>query len=231
MADRSAAAEQSAGASRRTAALQALATRPADGANGTAAAAAAADGTLWLWRHPRAQHAQGRCIGRTDLAVSARRAKRLAHHIRQAARRAGLPRCVTTSPLARCLAVGRQLRRWGWVHRVDAALLEMDFGDWDGRSWADIPQAAVDAWCADFLHHRPGGGESLKALFGRVAAWQPPSTPCLVVGHGGWMLARAWLASGRPPPRQAADWPAPPAHGQCWRLPMHLPPKPPEGLT
>jgi alpha-ribazole phosphatase len=184
---------------------------------------ASADGALWIWRHPRAQQAQGRCIGRSDLPVSARRAKRLAHHIRQAARRAGLPHCVLTSPLARCHAVGRQLQRWGWLHRVDPALQEMDFGAWDGQPWADIPQAAVDAWCADFLHHRPGGGDSLQALFSRVAAWQPPTVPTLVVGHGGWMLARQWLASGRPWPHQAADWPAPPAHGQCWRLPAALP--------
>ena len=111
--------------------------------------------TLHAWRHPRAEGAAGRCIGRTDLHVNPRRAKRLAHRIRQHARRHGLPRIVVTSPLQRSRAVGRWLARWGWQYRIDAALAEADFGHWDGQRWADIPQAAIDAWCADILEKSP----------------------------------------------------------------------------
>lgn len=177
---------------------------------------------LWVWRHPRPRDAAGRCIGRTDLAVDPRCAKRLAHRIREAARRQGLPRVVLTSPLRRCADVGRWLRRWGWQHRIDAALLEMDFGAWDGQRWTTLPPAAVDAWCDDFLKHRPGGGESLQALFDRVAAWRAPAAAQVLVGHAGWMLARRWLADGRPLPRHAADWPGPPAYGACWSLPARV---------
>ena len=42
--------------------------------------------TLSVWRHPQPVGAAGRCIGHTDLPVDARKAKRLAHRIRQAAR-------------------------------------------------------------------------------------------------------------------------------------------------
>jgi alpha-ribazole phosphatase len=174
--------------------------------------------TVWVWRHPPAQGASGRCIGRTDLRVDPRRAKRLAHRVRQLARRQQLARCVITSPLRRSAAVGRWLRRWGWRHRIDAALLETDFGTWDGHCWAHIERAEIDAWCADLLLHRPGGGECLAQLLQRVAAWSAPPGAC-VVGHAGWMLARRWLASGLPPPRQAADWPAAPRHNECWLLP------------
>ena len=62
--------------------------------------------TLYAWRHPRAIGAEGRCIGRTDLHVDPRRAKRLAHRIRALARRQRLPRIVITSPLQRSRAVG-----------------------------------------------------------------------------------------------------------------------------
>jgi alpha-ribazole phosphatase len=173
---------------------------------------------LWAWRHPRAQGAQGRCIGRTDLRVDPRRAKRLAHRIRQAARRHGLPRVVWTSPLRRCADVGRWLRRWGWAHRIDAALLEMDFGAWDGKSWDEIPRAEVDAWCESFAAARPGHGESLLDMLVRAGAWSAPA-PVALVTHGGWMLARQWAASHEAAPAQARDWPAAPAHGQLWRLP------------
>ncbi len=179
---------------------------------------------LWIWRHPKVCHAQGRCIGRTDLPVDPRRTKRLAHRIRAAARRHDLPHRVLTSPLQRCAAVGRWLRRWGWQHKVDAALLEMDFGAWDGKTWADVPHAEIDAWCEGFLHHAPGGGESLHQVFERVAAWSAPidpdapGRPTLIVGHAGWILARQWLARGKPWPTRADQWPAAPRHGSLCKI-------------
>lgn len=169
--------------------------------------------TLHAWRHPRARGTEGRCIGRTDVPVDPRRTKRLARRIQRAARDQGLPRIVVTSPLRRCADVGRWLRRWGWQHHIDPALLEADFGAWDGRLWAEIGRADIDAWCEDFAHHAPGGGEPLAALFARTAAWQPHATR-IVVAHAGWMQARLWLehSPGRLP--SAAEWAAPPRHGQ-----------------
>lgn len=178
----------------------------------------------WIWRHPRPHDVAGRCIGHTDVPIDKRKAKRLAHRIRQQARRHGLPRLIHTSPLRRCAAVGRVLRSWGWRHHIDPALLEMDFGDWDGSPWSAIEQAQVDAWCDDFLHHAPGGGESLAGLFRRVEDWAvsvrlqhsgPASAPRLVVGHAGWMLTLAWLSTRSDRPTRAVQWPAPPAYGQC----------------
>ena len=61
------------------------------------------------WRHPRPDGVAGRCIGHTDVPVDRRRAKRLAHRIRCAARREGWPKGVWTSPLRRCADVGRWL--------------------------------------------------------------------------------------------------------------------------
>lgn len=173
---------------------------------------------LWVWRHPRAEGSAGRCVGWTDLPVDPRRAKRLAHRIRQVARRHGLPRRVLTSPLQRCAAVGHWLKRWGWVHEVDPALREMHFGHWDGLRWEQIARQELDAWCSAFAQHRPGGGENLQGLLERAAAWRPPLAPVAIVSHGGWMLARRWVESGRPAPEQAAQWPAAPRHGECWRL-------------
>ncbi len=185
--------------------------------------AASAPCELHAWRHPRAIGAEGRCIGRTDLAVDPRRAKRLAHRIRALARRQGLPRIVLTSPLVRSRAVGRWLARWGWQHRVEPALAEMDFGTWDGRPWSAITRTAVDAWCADFLHHAPGGGESVGALLDRVRHFDPGSAR-IAVTHGGWLSAAQWLsAQGEQPP--AADrWPASPSHAR--RLDLAWPPLP-----
>jgi len=189
--------------------------------------------TCIAWRHPRPVGAEGRCIGRTDLAVDRRKAKRLAHRIRQAARAQGWPREVYTAPLARCAQVGRQLKRWGWRHHIDAALLEMDFGRWDGQAWSHISQGEVDTWCAHFLDHAPGGGEPLRALFARVATWRAQTSapasvhisgnhadqqPRLVVAHAGWMLAHRWLDTHATLPDTAEQWPAPPPYGTPWQM-------------
>lgn len=175
--------------------------------------------TLHGFRHPQPIGADGRCIGAgTDLAVDSRRAKRLAHRIRRLARRERLPRVVATSPLQRCVAVGRWLKRWGWRHCIDADLRELDFGAWEGRTWAEIGQAEVDAWCADFSGYAPGGGEPLVALLARAGAWRARGAS-VVVTHGGWLLARRWAAEhpdGRPP--RLDEWPMAPRYGACVSL-------------
>ncbi|XHS77576.1 histidine phosphatase family protein [Burkholderiaceae bacterium UC74_6] len=176
---------------------------------------------LIVWRHPRPQGAAGRCIGsRTDLPVHWRRAKRLARRIQATAKRERLPHVVWTSPLQRCADVGEWLRRWGWTHHREESLRELDFGAWDGRSWGEIDAAEIDAWVEDFVAHPPGGGESLREMLKRAAVFQPAGPRALVVSHGGWMLARRWIAEHGPgeEPAQARDWPAAPAYAQNWRI-------------
>lgn len=177
--------------------------------------------TVWVWRHPKPHGVAGLCIGCIDVPVDRRKAKRLAHRIRQHARREGGPRVVLTSPLQRSASVGRWLKRWGWAHHVDARLSEMDFGAWQGRRWDDIGPAALDEWCAQFAQPRACGGESVAQLLARCAAWlarpgQP--APLCVVGHAGWISAGRWLAQHPDQIPSAADWPPAVGHGVLVRL-------------
>jgi alpha-ribazole phosphatase len=182
---------------------------------------------LWCWRHPRCEGARGRCIGRTDVAVDRRRAKRLAHRIHTAARRAGLPRTVHSSPLARCAAVARVLRRWGWRVVLDARWSELDFGRWEGQSWTAIDPAEVAAWEADFLHHAPGGGESLASMRARVSeavtAHASNSQPLLLIAHAGVMqLLALWAVAAQEAP-SASTWPPAQPHGRLRRFALQAP--------
>ncbi len=156
----------------------------------------------------------GRCIGHTDVAVDRRKAKRLAHRIRQRARRERLPPVVWTSALRRSADVGRWLARWGWQHRVDARLSELDFGDWDGRAWNTISEAEVSAWTSAFATHAPGGGESVAQLMRRCAAFlsERGSVGACLVSHAGWINAALRVAGGLPVPTLATQWPAPVAY-------------------
>lgn len=175
--------------------------------------------TVSVWRHPRPIGVAGRCIGRSDVPVDARKAKRLAHRIRQAARRENAPHVVLTSALQRGAAVGRWLSRWGWQHRIDPRLTELDFGGWDGRPWDDIGAAAVQAWCDDFEQHAPGGGESVAQLLLRCRAWLEAPGACYAVGHAGWISAALWLTAGPRSAPGAATWPAARRWGERVDLP------------
>ena len=175
--------------------------------------------TVHAWRHPKPQGAAGRCIGAgTDLPVDRRKAKRLAHRIRGHARRHQLPRCVYTSPLRRCLDVGRWLARWGWRHHVEPNLREMHFGCWDGLAWTQVSRAEVDAWVADFVHHAPGGHECLGDVLARArTARSTLPADALLVTHGGWLSAASWVWADTAAPT-AAGWPRAVGYGQCLPL-------------
>ncbi|HET9644176.1 MAG TPA: histidine phosphatase family protein [Burkholderiaceae bacterium] len=177
---------------------------------------------VYMWRHPRPRNVEGRCIGRTDVEVDPRKTKRLAHRIRAFARRHRLPRIVVTSPLRRCADAGLLLATWGWQHKVDPRLLEVDFGTWEGRPWDEIPRGHIDGWCADFVHFRPGGGESLSQLLLRVQAWNSGEAR-VAIGHAGWLCAVEWLAGAKGTNQRGLDpalWPRPPAYGAMRRLPL-----------
>lgn len=170
------------------------------------------DPVVYVWRHPRPIGAEGRCIGRTDLAVDGRKARRLARRIQRFAAAHGLLRVVSTSPLARCADVGRWLRRAGWSHVIDPQLLEMDFGAWEGQRWDAIPRGEIDAWVADFADYRPGGGESLREVLDRAAACSGEGI-AVVVAHAGWISARRWLAAHPDRLPTPAEWPRSVAYG------------------
>ena len=131
------------------------------------------------------------------------------------------PHLVVTSPLQRSASVGRWLKAWGWAHRVDARLCEMDFGAWDGQRWDDIGAAAVGAWCAAFAHGPAGGGESVAQLLARCAAFIEHATAAVpherlcIVGHAGWISAALWLAQGHRHAPTASDWPRAVDYGRC----------------
>lgn len=172
---------------------------------------------LVIWRHARPVGADGLCLGRSDVRVDPRKSKRLAHRIRAWARRHRAAAVVITSPLSRSADAGRWLARWGWLHRIDPRLTELDFGQWDGRRWDEIGAAAVDVWCADFAAHAPGGGESVAQLLQRchaVLAEHVEARHGCAVGHAGWISAARWLIERGSAVPTAADWPAAVGYGQ-----------------
>jgi alpha-ribazole phosphatase len=144
-----------------------------------------------LVRHPPVLIAPGICYGRHDLTIAD--PADIEHIVAQVRAIRG---AVWTSPLRRCRVVADAIG----ANHVDARLIEMDFGDWDGVAWDDIPRAALDAWAADPLGFAPPRGETGASLVARVTAFREalPAGDHVIVAHGGPLKVLTALLQGRP---------------------------------
>jgi broad specificity phosphatase PhoE len=111
---------------------------------------------------------------------------------------------LVASPLGRAVetmeivlaAAGEGGRRFA----TDAALMEANFGDWEGLTANDIAKRyppAVKARDRDKWGFTPPNGESYAALSERVARWLAAlSAPTFIVAHGGTLRVLLYLLAG-----------------------------------
>lgn len=113
-------------------------------------------------RHPAPDVAPGICYGRSDVG--------LAEDATQCAAALGhlLPPHAQwySSPLQRCRLFAEALHA---SPAFDARLQEIHFGDWEMQAWDAINRELLDEWAAAGADFAPPGGESVAALFMRVA--------------------------------------------------------------
>jgi alpha-ribazole phosphatase len=122
---------------------------------------------LVLLRHPPVDAPDGMCYGSSD--------RRLApgwegwvENVRDLLRGIRGQISVASSPLARCRVPARGL---GEELIVDERLREMDFGEWEGKPWHQIPRREIDRWQADLVNAAPPGGESLAVVNARAESF------------------------------------------------------------
>jgi alpha-ribazole phosphatase len=110
---------------------------------------------------------------------------------------------IVSSPLQRCRAFSEWLaERHGLPLSLDERLMEVGFGEWEGKSADQIEQSApgtLARFKADPVNARPAGAESLAAFQARVATGlealleQHADQHVLLVGHAGVIrMAFAW---------------------------------------
>jgi alpha-ribazole phosphatase len=166
---------------------------------------------LWLVRHAQVLLPPGICYGATDVAADAvatlSAAKALAAELPPE-----LPLWV--SPLQRCEQLAQVLQglRPDLAYKItEPSLAEMDFGHWEGRAWSGIPQSDLDAWVADFAHHRFGGRESVAEVMQRVAlVWEATrraGQDAVWITHAGVIRAASLLHQGVRQVQRADQWP------------------------
>lgn len=163
---------------------------------------------LYLIRHGAAEDTAGRCIGHTDVPLGVT-------GIEQCARLAMAWRpphdsVLWASDLSRAVRTAQRLAaHWTMnpasIH-LHSALRECSFGEWDGRTWADIEatdRARLDAWMQEWHTLQPPGGESLPAFAARVHVVldrmaSSDATSHVVVAHAGVLRAILCRVTGAP---------------------------------
>lgn len=104
---------------------------------------------------------------------------------------------IVSSPLSRCAAFAEELaRRHKLPLSFDERLMEIGFGDWEGKTASELmaedPDCLMNFW-RDPLNHTPPGAETLAAFAARIsAAWDDllnshRDRHVLLVGHAGQM--------------------------------------------
>ena len=166
---------------------------------------------LWLVRHAQVLLPPGICYGATDVAADAAATLSAAQALA-----AELPQGLglRVSPLQRCDQRAQVLQglRPDLAYKItEPSLAEMDFGHWEGRAWSGIPQSDLDAWVADFAHHRFGGRESVAEVMQRVAlVWEATrraGQDAVWITHAGVIRAASLLHQGVRQVQRADQWP------------------------
>jgi len=147
---------------------------------------------LFLVRHGQVTSEwRGRLYGGHDVPLSAmgEAQARAAAHLLAAESLAA----VVSSGLSRAELGARLIREGrGLERRDEAALRELDRGDWLGLSYGEVPDGLWDAWLAAPGSRRPPGGESLSDLSARVL----PCLDALAAEHSGAgvaIVAHSWV--------------------------------------
>ncbi len=117
---------------------------------------------LTLIRHTRVL-AHGLCYGRSDPPLAETFEQEAAVIKKKLEALPDIP--FYCSPTLRCHRLAEHLQ---FTPQHDERLQEINFGDWDGRPWLEIPREHSEAWLSDFVNHVPPNGESYLQLSQRV---------------------------------------------------------------
>ncbi|WP_353721186.1 alpha-ribazole phosphatase [Dyadobacter sp. 676] len=75
---------------------------------------------------------------------------------------------IYSSPASRCTTLAKAIGA-GFV--TDSRLQELDFGEWEGKTWDTVDPAALQAWMDDYVHACTPGGESMMQMYARVKSF------------------------------------------------------------
>ncbi len=155
-------------------------------------------------RHTTPNIASGVCYGQSDIALAdsfPKEAELVTNKLKQQ-QNLGLYKHIFSSPAKRCCLLAEEVQRLQETSKqnraqsqnsiiIDNKLQEIHFGDWELKTWKDIPREESQAWTDDFIHVSPPNGESLLQMQQRVNNFidsiSTYNAPIVVITHAGVM--------------------------------------------
>ena len=144
---------------------------------------------LILIRHTKVNVPKGTLYGVSDVALKSSFPEERQVVLQQ------LPdRCdrIFSSPLSRCRKLAEYLGEEKGVEPIYNPLLkEMDFGDWEGKSFTELPEEEAKHWGNNWLTESVPNGESFPVLFDRAQQFHQKLIPAkssetiAIVAHSG----------------------------------------------
>lgn len=158
---------------------------------------------LHLVRHTSVDISPGICYGQTDVPLSTtfeQEAQEVVKMISDTNYR-----IVYSSPLSRCT----RLAAYSGFNSpiLDNRLMEMNFGDWEGKYWDNIGDPQLNSWFSNWIEERTTGGESFHDLCIRTALFieemsKYQNEKLLIFTHAGFIRA-AWVTLQQITPQEA----------------------------
>lgn len=98
---------------------------------------------------------------------------------------------VFSSPSSRCTQLASAIAKaHDIIYQTDQAIRELNFGDWEGKTWDQVAGPVCDSWMDDFVNVATPNGESMVMMEKRIAVFfegllLKPCKNVAVVTHGG----------------------------------------------
>ncbi|MCZ2394549.1 MAG: alpha-ribazole phosphatase [Chitinophagales bacterium] len=118
---------------------------------------------IYIIRHTPVSISKDYCYGQSDIALAESYEQDIAYFLQELPKDFDFVYC---SPLSRCKSIVESLE----ISNVkyEPALMEMNFGSWEGKRWRDINTDDLSKWGNDFVNISTPHGESLSILYSRV---------------------------------------------------------------
>jgi len=124
-------------------------------------------------RHTRPKIDSGVCYGQSDINLADSFDEESEQVIQQLSnfQNKGQYHQIFSSPSKRCLLLANKIRKHQkepTTIEKDKNLMELNFGDWELKTWNEIPREQSDPWSEDFINISPPNGENIISLKTRV---------------------------------------------------------------
>ncbi len=141
---------------------------------------------IYLIRHTKVNVEPGICYGQKDVDLAESYPEEL-ETVKEKLKDIDFD-LIISSPLSRAKKLATDI--FGDQVDVDQRLMELNFGDWEGKVWDEIKDPLFPVWMEDFVNKKCSNGESFVMLRDRVLEFwnEVKSKDCkkiAVFTHGG----------------------------------------------